>query len=213
MRQFGEDGFLTQETHCYGCIDIGIQYDFRDGIKVDELYFAKSRLISRRSYEKARLSYSDMPAADGLIQDGGGELLKALYKERRQHRAETKKRQPDSDNAPKCDAFCLKTLQNGKKADAVRWARARNHTLGERSWSNSKRLVERFSALGCLHVYACKIDVYEDGSENTGHLVIELPSEANKRGKILKLIDRLASENGYRSLFDDGQRYAYVKLD
>ena len=88
-----------------------------------------------------------------------------------------------------------------------------DHTLGEKSSASSKRLVKELKALGCLRIIACEIDSYEDGLENTGHLVVELPTNALARTEILDTIDRLASKGGYRGDFDDGQRYCYIKLD
>jgi hypothetical protein len=62
-------------------------------------------------------------------------------------------------------------------------------------------------------ITACKIDRYEDGQTNTGHLVVELPDDAATRGKILRALDRLAEEQGLAGDPDHGQRYCYVKLD
>jgi hypothetical protein len=213
FKHFGEDGVLVEERHTYGNLDIGICYTFQADVKIDEAYFAKRRMVSRRAYEKERNAYNDMPVADGTLQDVGAELLRAVARERRQRSVEAKQRRPDPDEARKLDAFCSMLMKKGRREDAVTWIQTRNHTLGERNWSSSKRLVERLSALGCLQIYACEIDAYEDGLENTGHLVIELPTETPARSQILKAIDRLASGTGYSGDFDDGQRYAYVKLD
>ncbi len=213
MRHFGEDGSLVEETHSYGTLDIGIKYEFEAGVKVYETYFAKRRMVSRRSYEKARTAYADMPTADATLEDIGAQMLHAAAKERRQHRLEVKQHAPDPDEARRLDAFCSMIMDKGKTEDAVQWIQTKTHTLGERDWRGSKRLVDRLSALGCANVYACEVDVYEADAENTGHLVVELPAEAAKRSKILKTIDRLASECGYSGTADDGQRYAYVKLD
>ena len=194
-------------------MDIAIKYDFRAGAKVDETYFTKRRMVSRRTYEKARATYTDMPVADGTLQDGGAELLRAVAKERRHRSLEAKQHRPDRDEARKLEGFCSMLMEKGRRENAVTWIQTKNHTLGERNSSGSRRLVERLSALGCVQIYACEIDVYEDGVENTGHLVVELPAETAARGQILKAIDRLASETGYSGPLDDGQRYAYVKLD
>jgi hypothetical protein len=140
-------------------------------------------------------------------------LLRAIAKERKEKSAAAKRHLPDPAEAAKLDAFCTMLMHRGKRDNAVMWIQAKGHTLGERSWSSSKRLVERLSALGCLSIHACEIDVYEDGLENTGHLVIELPGEADVRSKILKAVTRLASEVGFSGNYDDGQRYVYVKLD
>jgi hypothetical protein len=47
----------------------------------------------------------------------------------------------------------------------------------------------------------------------TGHLVVELPREPAKRATVLKTIARIARKQGYEGDPDDGQNYAYVKLD
>lgn len=213
VRHYGDDGSLVDETHMYGIVDIGIKYDFRAGAKVDETYFAKGRMVSRRTYEKARTAYADMPAADCTLEDSGAALLKGAAKEQRQRSLEAKQHRPDPDEAQRLDAFCSTLMEKGKTEDAITWIREKTHTLGERNWGSSKRLVGRLSALGCVRIYACEIDDYEDGLENTGHLVVELPTDVAVRSKILKALDRLASEIGYNGDFDDGQRYAYVKLD
>ena len=211
-RTFEEDGSLIEESHGYGLLDIGIKYEFEAGVKVRETYFAKRRIVSRRTYEKARVAYADMPAADGTLEDWGADLLKAVAKERRRRRMEAERHTPDPGEARRQDDFCSAIMGEGKREDAVQWIQTRSHTLGERNWSSSKRLVTRLAKLGCVNVYACQIDVYEEG-ENTGHLVVELPGDTLARSKILNAIDRLASETGYGGPADDGQRYVYIKLD
>jgi len=200
FRHFGEDGSLIEETHGYGMLDIAVKYTFEAGIKTHETYFVKRRVASRRTYEKARGDYVDMPAADTTLEDIGAQMLRAVAKERRQRSLEAKQHVPDVDEARRLDAFCSMIMGKGKTEDAVQWLQSKDHSLGERNWSSSKRLVDRLSALGCVKIYACEIDVYEDGLENTGHLVIELPVDAAARSKILKNVDRLASESGYVSV-------------
>lgn len=213
FRDFDEDGSLLQEMHGYGTLDIAIKYAFDAGIKVCETYFAKRRMVSRRTYEKARTAYTDMPAADATLKDIGAEMLRVVAKERRQRGLEAKQHRPDPDDARRLDAFCSMIMAKGIREDAVQWIQSKSHSLGERNWGSSKRLVNRLSALGCVNIYACDVDVYEEDFENTGHLVIELPSDTAARSKILKTLDRLASESGYSGPADDGQRYTYVKLD
>jgi hypothetical protein len=170
-------------------------------------------MVSRWSYEKARSGYTDMPEEDGTLQDSGARLLQMMSKERRQRSEEAKRHEPNPNKAQKLDAFCLKVMGNGRREDAAVWIQNKDHTLGERNWNGSKRVVGKLLALGGTYVYACEVDVYGDGIENTGHLVIELPTAIATRSKILKEVDRLASETGYNGPFDDGQRYVYVKLD
>ncbi len=42
IRHFGEDGSLVDEQHTYGMLDIGIKFDFKAGMKVDETYFLQA---------------------------------------------------------------------------------------------------------------------------------------------------------------------------
>src|SRR5262245_38676137 len=125
MRQFDGEGILVEETHAYGTLDVAIKYDFRAGAKVDETYFAKGRMVSRRTYEKARAAYPDMPAADSTMQDGGAELLRAVAKERKERSAAAKHHRPDPAEAAKLDAFCTMLIQKGKREDAVVWVQTK----------------------------------------------------------------------------------------
>lgn len=92
LRQFAADGSIAQETHSYGMLDIAIQLHFKEGTKVEEIYFANRRMVSRRTYEKARLGYPDMPAADLRLEDVGGGLLTDLRREQRRKKAEGERR-------------------------------------------------------------------------------------------------------------------------
>ena len=64
-----------------------------------------------------------------------------------------------------------------------------------------------------LRLVACNIDDYDDSEENSGDLIIELPQEPSQREAVLREIGRIAADQGYRGSFDNGQQYAYVKLD
>jgi len=213
FRDFAPDGSLAREQQSYGLIDIGIAYVFSGGTKVEESYFYKNKLVGRRSYDKARAKYPDMPAPDTGMEDWGTDVLRAAAKESREHNLESKRHQPNSADARDSDNFCEERLQDGKTEDAIKWIKIKGHTLGERDRSGSKRLVERLAVAGCVKIWACEIDTYEDGAENTGHLVVKLPKAKAARAKALRMIDRLAREIGYGGPFDDGQQYAYIKLD
>ena len=96
IRNFAEDGSLLNEQHTYGPLDIGIKYDFRAGVKVNETYFSKQRLVSRKSYERARVVYSDMPPADGSSEDWGAAVRQAARRQQRQNKAEAAQRLAES---------------------------------------------------------------------------------------------------------------------
>lgn len=90
-REFDRDG-LKRESHGYGIMEIEITSEFENGVKADETYFVKKRLVSRKSYEKARLAYPDMPPADNTIEDFGKLLLGDLRKQQKQKKAEAEQR-------------------------------------------------------------------------------------------------------------------------
>lgn len=96
VRHFGEDGSLADEQHTYGVLDIGIKFDFRAGVKVAETYFSKRRLVGRRTYEKARIDYPDMPPADNVAEDFGSLLLQGVRKQQRQNKMEAERRLAES---------------------------------------------------------------------------------------------------------------------
>jgi hypothetical protein len=74
MRRFDKTGVLIEESHAHGTVDICITFAFRNGAKIDESYFAKRKMVSRKTYEKARLNYPDMPPADSSTEDFGASL-------------------------------------------------------------------------------------------------------------------------------------------
>jgi hypothetical protein len=96
MREFGQDGSLIRETHGYGLLDITIQHNFTHGAKTEETYFVKRRLASRRTYEKARAAYADMPPADNTLEDFGSLLLRDVRQEQRRNKAEAERRLAES---------------------------------------------------------------------------------------------------------------------
>jgi hypothetical protein len=99
LRRFGEDGSVVEEQHSYGLLDIGIKFGFKDGVKLDETYFCKGALVSRRSYERARVAYADMPPADHAVEDFGGLLLHDVRRQQRQNKAEAERRLGESAEA------------------------------------------------------------------------------------------------------------------
>jgi hypothetical protein len=163
---------LVEEMHSYMSMDImqiGIQIGYRDGVRISEIYFCKSKLVGRKTYEERRASYEDMPAANAAIEDESAVLRRMMAKEKREKRLLAKQHKLDPEAAHKNDAFCVQIMQKGITKNAVEWIRDKKHTLGEKDWSSSNRLISRLRSLDCIHIYVCEIDVYEQ-KENTGHL-------------------------------------------
>jgi hypothetical protein len=92
FRQVDAAGKLLFEMHGYGILEIGLKRQFADGVLIEETYFSKKRLVSRRSYEKAREAYPDMPPPDLSVEDWGKDILSRIRKQQRQERADAKRR-------------------------------------------------------------------------------------------------------------------------
>jgi hypothetical protein len=92
LREFASDGSLVREMHSYGRLDVAIDIQFEHGKKVEELYFSKGRMASRRTYEKVRLSFPDMPPADFALEDVSGSLVTELRRDERRRKAEAERR-------------------------------------------------------------------------------------------------------------------------
>jgi hypothetical protein len=215
IRTFDDGNQLISEMHLYGtsALDISMKMEFSDGVKTGETYIIKNRLVTRARYEKARQKYPDMPQADNSLEDFWGEAAKAVDRERRQRRKAAETHEPDPRAARMIDGGCRSIMEKGRREDGVSWIESSQNTLGELSHKESHRLVAKLVQLGCEHIYACIIDSYDDDLQNTGHLVVELPADADRRKGILREIDKLVAPQGYEGNQDDGQGYAYIKLD
>ncbi len=124
MRRFKEDGSLAGESHGHGGLEIRIQYDFEDGVKVSETYFAKRRMVSRRTYERARSAYPDMPPADQSLEDWGGGLLQMVRQEQRQRKEDAARRLAESVESrfPRPDGTNWLRVISGDKSHLVVFA-------------------------------------------------------------------------------------------
>ena len=99
VRRFDGSRRLVEETHSYGVLGIAIQRSFVDGDKTSECYFANRRLVSRGTYEKERLLYPDMPAADFGVDDFSGRLTRELRVDQQRRKSEKEKRLSQSEEA------------------------------------------------------------------------------------------------------------------
>lgn len=213
LRQFDGSNRLQLEMHSYGMLDISMHCKFVNGNKTAEAYLVKNRLVSRRSYERARLKYSDMPVPDVSFRDTGGELQRMMAAERTAAAGARKTHVADPERASQIDKFCRERISAGRCADAQIWLRAPNHTLGEMNEAESRRLLKRLARLGAVRIFACEIEDYGERGQNTGHLVVELPKEEPSRSKLFGAIARIAESQGFDGDPDDSQDYAYLKLD
>jgi hypothetical protein len=215
MKIFDSSGVLAKESHTYGAmLDISISMKYKGGLKIEETYFVKPRLVGRKRYEKARLNYSDMPPADESQADWGEELQQMAREERKLHRRSAVVHQQDKEAAAKLDRFCLELMSSGRSEDAVTWMSQKGSTLGEMDRAKSRRFIMKLNGLNAKKIVACQINAYGEGlGENSGDLVVELPEEPTDRAKLFKFMGRRAQLLGFDPDLDNGQQYGYIKLD
>lgn len=93
FRHYDGQGVLKDEMHSYvGSKGIAIRHDFQKGVKVAETYHIKNRMVSRSTYEKARVDFPDMPSADQSIKDLGSALRGMVRKQQRQRKKTAEER-------------------------------------------------------------------------------------------------------------------------
>jgi hypothetical protein len=210
---FDDDGNLTKEMHIYGIIDIGITLDFEDGKKTSETYIFKNRMILRKKYEKERLKYEDMPAADMSREDSWADIIKAANKERRQQAKEIKDHIPDPQSGKINNDLCLDHIAKTTSCNADSWLQNKKSTLGEFNRTKSKSILKKLVDLGCTNLVACNVESDSEGNINAGELVAELPIDKELRKSLFKYAHRLASNFGFYGDSDDGQKYLFLKFD
>ena len=155
IRYFDKDGNLVDEQQSYGILDIGIKYDFAEGVKVAETYFAKRRLVSRRTYEKARSAYPDMPPSDPAVEDWGADLLRGVRKQERQNKCDAERRLAQSDESrfPRPSSTNWLRVISGEKSHLVLFASRDWKVLSrERSISSGREWLHVFGFDGTLGV-------------------------------------------------------------
>lgn len=211
-REFDGAGTLRAETHCDGAMRILLERRHREDGAVEETYMVRQRLVSRAAYEKARQQYPEMPPADARTPDIGGELQRAVAAERRQERTRRAKHVVDPARASALDRFCTELLAGKAVSIAREWIRRSGNRLGLRSRSSSIGVIETLSKRGAVGIWVCEVAPLDVASETSDHVVVELPQEPASRRSLLQYASRLAHQQGYEGVPEDGQRFVYIKL-
>jgi hypothetical protein len=114
------------------------------------------------------------------------------------------------------DSFIQRFLDDPSSREAREWLLSgEDNTLGELEFNDeSIALVEEAYAAGAHKVIAVEIDKYEDVPlQNTGKLVIELPSEPAKRVTAFAWAGKIAESQGFEAEEDEGQSHVFLMLD
>jgi hypothetical protein len=103
------------------------------------------------------------------------------------------------------------------KAEALEWLRGGSESsfrnLGEMETTDeSIAFAQRFYDLGAESVLACKIAEYDEG-QNSGHLLIQLPSDDRARERLFAAHREHAESMGFEGEPDEGQEYLFMMLD
>ncbi len=212
LRRYDARMQLVEEIYGYG-ITILLTRRYQNGQYVSESYIYHKRLVSKRTYEKARLDYPDMPVADADSHDTAAELNQLMRLERRLLQQTAALHVQDCTRAAQNDHFCQQRIDVDDVVDAYSWLKRGAYTLGEMSRTQSKHLLTRLQRLGCPAVYVGKVEVLGVHAANGGYLVAELPVDLAQRREVLGIVNPLSTKQGFDPMLDDGQRYVFIKLD
>ncbi|MDQ3816442.1 MAG: hypothetical protein M3362_01975 [Acidobacteriota bacterium] len=118
----------------------------------------------------------------------------------------------------KHNQFIRKLLDKPNKAEALSWLEESTdesfRTVGELdSNERSYDLIDEVYKAGAVEVWAVEIDTYPDGHQNTGKLVVLLPSEPKARRRVFGWCGSRAKALGFDPDEDVGQDHLFVMLN
>ena len=112
------------------------------------------------------------------------------------------------------DAFCRNLLDTKTHREAKEWiSESKDHnirTIGEQSPEQSLEIVQRLYRDGAQKVWVVDIENYPNEGQSTNNLVVELPTDLQLRMKLFKLEARVAANQGFDPVSDDGQHYMFL---
>mgnify|MGYP000117165964 CR=1 FL=1 len=112
------------------------------------------------------------------------------------------------------DDFCKRMLLESNPEELKVWLYDGKSTLGEiQTNSESISLANKAYKSGAVNIFGVDIEADPEIGNNTGRLVVELPTEKNKRQSVLNWAAPIAHEQGFDAYSDVGQKYIYVSLD
>jgi hypothetical protein len=108
---------------------------------------------------------------------------------------------------------------DSKKAEALAWLEgsAGKNTLGElMTTDESIDIIKAAYEAGAEEIFAIEIDEYDESDgvyENTGKLIVRLPSDASARERVVQWCAKQAEAQGFDGEKDEGQTHIFVALD
>jgi hypothetical protein len=112
------------------------------------------------------------------------------------------------------DDFCNRMLTENNPEELKVWLYDGKSTLGEiQTNSESISLADKAYNSGAVNIFGVDIEFDPELGNNTGRLVVELPTKKDKRQSVLNWAAPIAHEQGFDAYSDVGQKYIYVSLD
>jgi hypothetical protein len=112
------------------------------------------------------------------------------------------------------DPFCRKLLDTKTHREALAWVKESKdrdiRTIGEQSPAQSLKVVQRLYQEGAQRVWAVDVEKYPNQGQSTNNLVIELPTDPNRRRRLFSMEARAAASGGFDPVSDDGQHYMFL---
>ncbi len=183
---------------------------FEDGEFVTEIFYIRGRKVSRKKYLEACKTDSTLPHYENEPKVESWESkMKRQQRVRKKpaatHIVETGKRLLDKfvSDATKCEA--KKWLESAPKGIT--------RTLGELpDLQESLALVDDAYSEGVSELFVVKVGSNE-GFENTGTLLVQLPKSGRKRKNALAWCNEQNDFQGFDPEDDEGQEWMIVQLD
>ena len=112
------------------------------------------------------------------------------------------------------DPLTERLVNDPASREAREWLRSGDgNTLGElESTEKSLAIVDEAYSAGAIKVLAVEIDDYPE-AQNSGKLVIELPTASANRAAVFAWASEIAATHGFDGEADEGQTHLFVMLD
>lgn len=218
MQSFQPNGHLSQECWIQNGKPAGwIRGYDTDGTLLMTKFMYGFKLMSKKQYHKLCDKNPELLRFDDVKEHSfitSADLK--LEREVQRKKAQVILNQDNTELRRKYEAFCQKRLAEGNPHEVVSWLSGEpkgQNTLGELTTNKeSLKLARRLYSIGAVKVFAIEIGKNEQG-ENSGKLVIALPSEIEPRKHIFRWSNKLAREQGFDPDVDIGQENLFVLLD
>lgn len=218
VRSYQDNGHLSYEAWMQNGQIVGWwrSYD-TDGTLLMSKFVHRFKMMSKKQYHKLCDKNPEMPRFDDATEYSfiTAEDLK-LERQVQRKKAQAILKQDNTESRKKQEEYCQKLLAEGNPREVVEWLSGEptgRNTLGELTTNKeSLKLARKLYSIGAVKVSAIEIGKSEEG-ENSGKLVIVLPSEPESRKRIFRWSSKQARAQGFDPDVDIGQEHLFVMLD